>query len=176
MQDVDRPPVVWLSGEILTVVNKLLFPVVWLGVLTAILLQAFVTWREIPQVQRHFLFMVLFLLAPTVLMLWLSSRLQRVGYSGRELVIANYWREERVPFDHVDEVDSPWFYNRRMVRIRFKVETSFGQTVYYLPKWAMLSGVFHAPEQDLLRLLEESRQAERDAMHKFRGPDDEFSS
>jgi hypothetical protein len=145
-------PPVWLSGALLTLLNKLLFPCVWLGCLGGILLAAFVRTGRI-SIASDFRFFAALLLAATVFMLWTSARLQRVGYSRGHLVVANYWREARIPFHQVEAVEPVWWYRNRMVRIRFNQRTAFGSTVYYLPKWGPLRAMFDSPDKQLKEIL-----------------------
>jgi hypothetical protein len=79
--------------------------------------------------------------------------LKKVGYSGRQLVVSNYWREVRIAFEDVDAVEPVWWYRGRMVRIRFRCETPFGDTVYYLPKWGPIRCLFDTPDQELRDIL-----------------------
>jgi hypothetical protein len=143
---------VWLSGAVLTLLNKLVFPVLWLAFVAGVPLWVFVTYGRI-RIAGGFEFIVVFVLVSTIVLLWMSVRLQRVGYCGRELVIANYWREARVPFDQVAAVESVWWFRSRLVRIRFNRSTPFGSCVYYLPKWGMLLALFTKPEEALRQLL-----------------------
>jgi hypothetical protein len=143
---------VWLSGEVLTLLNKAVFPVLWLAFVAGVPLWVFVTYGRI-SIAGGFEFIVAFVLVSTVVMVWMAVRLQRVGYCGRELVIANYWREARVPFDQVAAVESVWWYRSRLVRIRFNRRTPFGSCVYYLPKWGPLRALFTKPEEALKQLL-----------------------
>ena len=149
-QAEDRP--VWLSGAILTVLNMLVFPIIWIGSLAGILVWVFATTGRI-SVREDFWFLGVLVLAATVFMLWVSARVQRVGYCGRQLVVANYWREARIPFEQVEAVEPVWWYWRRMVRIRFRLQTPFGYTIYYLPKWGPIRCLAAAPEEELRRLL-----------------------
>ncbi len=87
-------------------------------------------------------------------MVWLCFRVQKVGYAGRELVVSNYLRTERIPFDSIEAVEPVWWNYRRMVRIRLRTQTSFGQTVYYIPKWAAFKCMWVAPEKELRELRE----------------------
>jgi hypothetical protein len=89
----------------------------------------------------------------TALIFWLSLRIQRVGYSGRDLIVSNYWRRERIPFQQVESVEPVWWYYRRMVRVRLRSSTSFGHVVYYIPKWAAFKFLWVAPEKELQELL-----------------------
>ncbi len=91
--------------------------------------------------------------AATVFMLWISARLQRVGYTGSSLVVANYWRDARIAFKEVEAVEPVWWYRNRMVRIRFHAPTPFGSTVYYLPKWGGLRAMFSSPDEELRSIL-----------------------
>jgi hypothetical protein len=149
----DQP--VWLSGAILTFLNKVVFPTLWITVLAWVLIWTFVTYGRI-SVRGGFGFIALFVVVSTVVMMWMSVRLQLVGYCGRELIVANYRREARIPFEQVAAVESVWWYRSRMVRIRFHRATPFGDCVYYLPKWGPLRGLFSKPEEELRRVLARS--------------------
>jgi hypothetical protein len=149
-QGPGRP--VWLSGAVLTFLNKVVFPVLWLVFVTGVPLWVFVTYGRIA-IAGGFDLIVIFVLVSTVVMVWTAVRLHRVGYCGRELVVANYWREARVPFDQVAAVEPVWWYRSRLVRIRFKSRTPFGSCVYYLPKWGPLRGLFARPEEELKKLV-----------------------
>jgi hypothetical protein len=100
-----------------------------------------------------FRFFGVLVLAATVFMLWITARLQRVGYAGRNLVVANYWREALIAFRQVEAVEPVWWYRNRMVRIRFNEPTPFGSTVYYLPKWGGLRAMFSSPDEELRNIL-----------------------
>jgi len=134
---------VWLSGEFVTLFNKLLFPVVWL---------AFVRTGHI-SIASNSRFLVGFFLIGTAFMVWFSLRVQRVGYSGKELVISNYWREARIPFDQVEVVEPVWWYRGRLVRIQLRSESPFGQVVYYLPKWGFIRCLWSSPDKELRELI-----------------------
>jgi hypothetical protein len=95
---------VWLSGAVLTLLNKVVFPSLWLAFVVGVPLWVFVTYGRI-SIAAGFEFIVVFATFSTVVMVWMAVRLQRVGYCERELVIANYWRETRVPFDQIAAVE-----------------------------------------------------------------------
>jgi hypothetical protein len=152
-QAPDQP--VWLSGAILTFLNKVVFPTLWITVLAWVVIWAFVTYGRI-SIRSGFGFIALFVVVGTVFMMWMAVRLQLVGYCGRELIVANYRREARIPFEQVAAVESVWWYRSRLVRIRFHRATPFGDCVYYLPKWGPLRGLFSKPEEELRRVLARS--------------------
>jgi hypothetical protein len=143
---------VWLSGEFTTFLNKLVFPAVWLAVICGFLLSAMVRTGRI-SIASDFRFLIFALLIGTAFMLWFSARLQRVGYAGRELVISNYWREARIPFNQVEAVEPVWWYRRRLVRIRLRPDSPFGQVVYYLPKWGFIRCLWSSPDKELRELM-----------------------
>ncbi len=147
-------PVTWLSGGIVTVVNKI-GPVFWLaavvGALSGILLK---TGRFF--IAPGFRPVIAFVFVATVFIFWLSARIQRVGYAGRDLIVSNYLRQERIPFDNVEAAEPVWWYYRRMVRVRMRTHTSFGYVVYYIPKWAAIKCFWVAPEKELQELLSAS--------------------
>jgi hypothetical protein len=84
---------------------------------------------------------------------WLSVHLQLVGYDGHELVVANSWRERRIPLEQIAAVERVWWYRGRLVRIRFNRPTVFGSTLYYIPKWSMFKTIFSHPEHELRRIV-----------------------
>jgi hypothetical protein len=141
-----------LSGAVLTFLNKLVLPALWLAGLVGIPLWVFTTTGHfsIPSRSR---FIVVFVLIATVLLSWLTVHLQSVGYCDRNLVVANYWREARIPFESVESVEPVWWYKGRLVRIRFNRETPFGSIVYYMPKWGPLRAMFASPEKDLQEVI-----------------------
>jgi len=148
--------VTWLSGAIVTFVNKIL-GVLWIaavvGAFTGIFLgrgRVFITTNFQP--------IVAIILLATVFIFWLSIRINRVGYVNRDLIVSNYLRQEHIPFDHVEAAEPVWWYYRRLVRVRFRVHTSFGQVVYYIPKWAAFKCFWVAPEKELQQLLAANRE------------------
>ena len=151
-ESASSEPPVWLSGAVLTPLNKLVMPAVWMGAVAGDPLSVYFTSGRL-SVAPGFRLLVLLFLAATVFMLWMAARLERVGYCGRELVVADYWREARIPFEQVEAVESVWWGRRQLVRIRFRVETPFGCTVYYVPKWAPVRALFGPPDEELKTLL-----------------------
>ena len=143
---------IWLSGPVLTFLNKLVLPVLWLAVLVGVPTWLYVTMGRI-SIRSDFQFIAWFFLIATLPLTWLTVHLQLVGYQGGELVVANYWREARIPFACVEAVEPVWWYRGRLVRIRFNRATPFGTLVYYAPKWGPLRTMLSSPEQELRRIL-----------------------
>jgi hypothetical protein len=143
--------VTWLSGEIVTLFNKI-GPILWLATVVGGVSGIFLGTGRV-FVAPAFRSVVAFIVVATALLLVLSFRIQRVGYAGGELVISNYLRQERIPFQQVEAVEPVWWYHRRMVRVRLRGDTSFGQVVYYIPKWAAFKCFWVAPERELQEIL-----------------------
>jgi hypothetical protein len=143
---------VWLSGAIITPLNKLIFPVLWMIVIGWLPITVLLQTGQI-SVAKDFRWLVVIILLGTAWMLWFSWRLHRVGYAGRELVISNYWREERIRFDQVLSVDSVWWYRRRLVRVELRPDAPIGPVIYYIPKWAAFRGLWTAPEKELREIM-----------------------
>lgn len=144
-------PVTWLSGEIVTFFNKI-GPIIWLATVVGGFSGIFLSSGRV-FVAPAFRVVVTFVVLATALIFWLSLRIQRVGYAGRDLIVSNYLRRERIPFKQVEAVEPVWWYYRRMVRIRLRSHTSFGEVVYYIPKWAAFRCLWVAPEKELQELL-----------------------
>jgi hypothetical protein len=139
----------WLSGEVVTFLNKYAFPATWVAMIS---MAVFVTNGHVV-VAPEFRFVAVAIVLGSAFMLWFSLRLQRVGYAGRELVVSNYWRQERIPFTQVAAVESVWWYRRRLVRIRLRSESPFGLVIYYLPKWGFVRYLWSSPEKELRDLI-----------------------
>jgi hypothetical protein len=152
---VSAEPTVWLSGELTTFLNKLVFPIIWVAAILGVLAAVLVKTGHI-SVASDFRFIVLAFVIGTGFMLWFSLRVQRVGYAGRELVISNYWREAHIPFDEVGAVEPVSWYRGRLVRIELRSEGPFGQVVYYLPKWGFVRCFWASPEKELRELIFQS--------------------
>jgi hypothetical protein len=144
--------ITWLSGAIVTFVSKLVMPVLWWAALIGVPIWVYITMGRI-SVRPDAQFIVWFALIATVPLTWFTVHLQLVGYQGRELVIANYWRGARIPFEHVDAVESVWWYRGRLVRIRFNRSTPFGRIVYYMPKWGSLRALYSDPGEELRKIV-----------------------
>ena len=144
-------PVAWLSGEIVTFLNKI-GGVLWLAAVVGALSGIFLKTGRV-FIAPSFRPVMAFVFLATVFVLWLSMRVQRVGYTGRDLIVSNYLRQERIPFNQVEAVEPVWWYYRRMVRVRLRSHTSFGEVVYYIPKWAAFKCLWVAPEKELQKLL-----------------------
>jgi hypothetical protein len=147
-------PVTWLSGGIVTLINKL-GPVLWLAAVVGALSGVFLKTGHF-FIAPGFRPVIAFVFLATAYMFWLSARIQRVGYAGRDLIVSNYLRQERIPFDQVEAAEPVWWYYRRMVRIRLRTHSSFGYVVYYIPKWAAFKCLWVAPEKELRELLDET--------------------
>lgn len=148
------PPVIWLSGGIVTVINKA-GPVLWLATVVGGFSGLFLKNGRVFIVPGFRPLIALVFLA-TIFIFWLGVRIQRVGYAGRDLIVSNYLRQERISFDQVESAEAVWWYYRRMVRVRMRTHTSFGDVVYYIPKWAAFKGLWVAPEKELQELLRTS--------------------
>jgi len=143
----DEP--VWLSGAIVTFFSKLVMPVLWFAFALGAPTWVYITMGSIslkPDI-------VCFALIATVPLNWVTIHTQLVGYQGTDLVVANYWREARIPLKQVEAIESVWWYRGRLVRIRFRGPTPFGSLVYYLPKWGAFDAMFSSPEEELRRII-----------------------
>jgi hypothetical protein len=142
-------------GEFVTFFNKI-GAVLWLaavaGAFSGILLKTGHLF-----IAPAFRPLIAFVLLATAFIVWLSVRVQRVGYTGRHLIVSNCLRQERIPLDQVEAAEPVWWYFRRMVRVRLRSHTAFGQVVYYIPKWAAFKCLRVTPERELQDLLATNR-------------------
>ena len=145
-------PIVWLSGVVQTFTSKVVMPTLWVAALVGLPLWVWATRGRI-SVRPDAQFIVWFALIATVPLAWFTWHLQLVGYRGRQLVVANFWREASIPFEDVKSVETVLWYRGRLVRIRFRRETPFGTMVYYMPKWGAWRAWFSNPEDELRAVL-----------------------
>lgn len=143
---------IWLSGHILTFLNKLFFPILWLTIIIGVPLWVLVTRGRL-SIRPDFWFIVLFALVGTVIMGWVTLHLQSLGYRGGELVVANYWRKAYIPFHQVASIERVWWYRGRLVRVRFNRPTPFGTMIYYTPAWGPLRAMFSSPDKQLRAII-----------------------
>lgn len=141
----------WLSGDIVTPINKI-GPVICVAGLVGAVSGVLLKTGQISVAPGFRIFAAVVIVA-TVFLFWLSARLQRVGVSGKELVVSNYARVGRIPFKEVESVEGVWWYSRRMVRIQLRCDSRFGHVVYYIPKWAAIRCLWVAPEKELRELM-----------------------
>ena len=149
---INGPQTVWLSGPIMTFLNKIVFPAIWAILLAGIPVFTYTLTGRF-SVGSDFRFIGLFVILSVLPLGWLTAHLQNVGYRGRELVIKNYWREEAIRFEDIEAVEPVWWYRGRLVRVRLRRETQFGNLVYYMPKWAPLKTMFSHPERELREII-----------------------
>ena len=142
----------------MTPLNMYVFPYLWYAFLLALVVLITVKSGHVPDV-RKVGFYAVWLLAFTVFVAWLSNRTKRVGVAGGQLVVSNYFREQRIPFAQVAAVESVWWYWRRLVRIRFGPPSEFGETIYYIPKWAAMVALYSNPANQLRLIMSEHQPA-----------------
>jgi hypothetical protein len=152
---IEAREVTWLSGEIVTFINKI-GSVIWLAVVAGSFLEIFLKNGRV-FIAPGFGLLIAFVLLATVFIGWLSIRIQRVGYVKGHLIVSNYLRQEQIPFDQVETAEPVWWYYRRMVCIRLRSDTTFGRVLYYIPKWAAIKCFWVAPEKELQEVLENDR-------------------
>ncbi len=152
---VPAQKVTWLSGDFVTFFNKI-GALLWIAVVVGVPLAIFLKTGHL-FIAPAFRLFIAFVLLATAFILWLSGHIQRVGYTKRDLIVSNYLRQEPIPFEQVETAEPVWWYYRRMVRIQLRSRSSFGQVVYYIPKWAAFKCLSGAPERELQNLLATNR-------------------
>jgi len=146
----------WLSGAIVTPLNMYIFPFLWYALLLAALVYYTLHSGHFPDIRKLGLFGI-WILAVTAFVAWVSSRTRRVGIEGGRLVVSTYFREVRVPFNHIGAVELVWWYWRRLVRVEFTGPNGFSETVYYIPPWAGIRALYSDPARELRSLISQYR-------------------
>lgn len=124
-----------------TFVVKYLFPAVWIpafgaGALLALQHPEDVMYngvRGAAPSQIGWIFLLLWLAGTTVI-LWMSVPLKRVRVDSGALVVSNYFREWRVPFDLVTDVTQNRWVNGRPITVRLRADMGCGYRIVFLPQ------------------------------------------
>jgi hypothetical protein len=127
-----------------TVLMKFIFPAVWLAGFAAATVLLLTTGGFTdpdgfpPPPEMKWLF-----LGATVLgglfPWWCCMRLKRVEIDERWLYVSNYFKEIRVPLEHIEDVSENRWVNIRPITVEFRRETEFGSRIIFMPKtrwWA----------------------------------------
>ncbi len=125
----------WLSGRILTALNKVVFPILWILITVGLPAWVFARRGRV-EVDPGFYGIIVAFALVSVFVYWFTWKVHWVGYSGRELVVADLSKQGRIPFEEIERITAPWYFKGQTVVIRFRRPTVFGQTIYYVPKWA----------------------------------------
>jgi hypothetical protein len=121
----------------LTVLLKVLFPVVWIsgfgfGTLALWLGAMHGKHGAPPPDEMKWLFTVIWL-AGTAFILWICARLKQVRVDANNLYVSNFLREVAIPLNLIADVTENRWINIHPVTIHFRDETQFGRTVTFMP-------------------------------------------
>ena len=144
----------WLSGRLKTFLYKFIQPTVY--TVAALSAGLYKTHQSLiigntnsEPIWLSFVFMAGTAIVYGALIFSLALRIQNVGYSGESLVVENRRRCARIPFENIEAVEQPFFWNQ-LVRVRFSCPTPFGSVVYCAPKGFVL-WPFSGPANELRR-------------------------
>ena len=82
-------------------------------------------------------------IAGTAFILWGCARLKRVRVDQSGLLVSNYLKEIRIPFDDIREVSENRWINIHPVTIYFRRSTPFGERVVFMPRVRLFSWRSH---------------------------------
>lgn len=75
--------------------------------------------------------------------LWGCSRLKRVRVDESGLLVSNYLKEIRIPFDDILDVTENRWINIHPVTIHFRQSTPFGERVVFMPRVRLFAWTSH---------------------------------
>lgn len=88
--------------------------------------------------------------------LWFARRLRTVWVEGDHLVVANFFKEERVPLILVQEVDETRFWNPKMIKVRLLPRPDLpAQVVFMAPLAFQIPFGVHPVVKRLRSLIQE---------------------
>jgi hypothetical protein len=91
---------------------------------------------------------------------WYYARLKKVAIDADGLVISNYLRQVRVPWQNILEVSGSRWVNTRQIKVTFDRDIGFGTSSIFMPKVRFLwPGQEHPIAQELRDLILVNRES-----------------
>ena len=84
-------------------------------------------------------------LGVTIFIFFTTGGVKRVAIEGKQLIVSNFLRSERIDLGRVSSVDGTTFLSPKLVWITLKDASSFGRRITFLPKHRMQSGLGKHP-------------------------------
>ncbi len=128
-----------------TFVMKYIFPTMWIsgfGIGTLGLFLGAYHGHNDPSPDTKWQFLAAWI-AGTSFILWGCARLKRVRVDESGLLVSNYLKETRIPFDDIREVSENRWINIHPVTIHFRRSTPFGERVVFMPRVRLFSWRSH---------------------------------
>jgi hypothetical protein len=130
-----------------TVWMKFLFPIIWIsgfGMGTLGLFLGIFHGRDdsAPPEWMKWQFLA-FWIAGSAFILWGCARLKRVRLDESGLLVSNYLKEVRIPFDDIRDVTENRWINIHPVTIYFRHSTPFGDRIVFMPRVRLFSWTSH---------------------------------
>jgi hypothetical protein len=120
-----------------TFIMKCLFPVVWIsgfGFGTLVLFLGGFHGREnaAPPESMKWEFLAIWI-AGSAFIWWVCARLKKVQISNDSIIVSNFLKEIRIPFDQIIDVTENRWINIHPVTIHLRSATCFGSRIMFMP-------------------------------------------
>ena len=117
---------------------KFVFPTIWisgfgLGTLALFLEVLRGADNTLPPPEMKWMFLVGWI-AGTSFIFWACARLKRVRVEESAILVSNYLKEIRIPFDAIAAVTENRWLNIYLVTIHFRSATEFGDRIIFMPR------------------------------------------
>ena len=120
-----------------TFVMKCLFPAVWIsgfGIGTLVLFLGGFDGRDnaAPPESMKWQFLAAWI-AGSVFIWWGCARLKKVQISNDEIIVSNFLKEIRIPFNEIIDVTENRWINIHPITIHLRSDTCFGSRIMFMP-------------------------------------------
>jgi hypothetical protein len=123
------------SGQTFTA--KFIFPVTWISMFglgtLSMWSQPAHTGTGVTPEDQGLLFLALWIIG-TLFLLIGPARLKRIRADTENIYVSNYLREIVIPVENISDVTENRLLNWHPVRVQFRVPTTFGTSVVFMPK------------------------------------------
>ncbi|HEX8129309.1 MAG TPA: hypothetical protein VF527_09425 [Pyrinomonadaceae bacterium] len=116
-----------------TILIKVVFPVLWIGVWGIGTLSMFLISDWNPDAPPRFLFLSIWVIGAAIIY-WSSVRLKKVSVDENFLYVSNYLKEISIPLSDIDDVTENVWVNIHPVTIHLKSPSAFGDKIRFMPK------------------------------------------
>jgi hypothetical protein len=145
-----------------TMFYKLVLPTIWIGVFSAVTTALFFgVGRDQngtpPPVAMRYIFLAI-TLTGAAFFYWTCMRLKTVWLEGGRLWVSNALRSEPVPLGDVETVREWWWQSPRLIAVRFRRTTGFGNSILFMPPLRVVIWGTHPTAEELRAVVAEARR------------------
>ncbi len=129
---------------------KFILPSLWIGLFGLVTITMFVTDSASSNLKWQFLGAWII---GGVLIYMMCARIKKVMFDGSLIYVSNYFESDTIEISKVLSVSGTILLSPELVWFKVKEETSFGDTIIFMPKFRLLSGFSKSPAVKKLKII-----------------------